>query len=107
MNDHSGVLPALFSAANIVIVAGYLAVPFLVLRYLPLTRTCGYFGAGFFLGCAGTHTWMAFGMPHEHGSGLAFWTVWHCVQALCTWGFILGFRHMLKEAQGRRGEGTR
>jgi hypothetical protein len=68
MNDHSGVLPALFSAANIVIVAGYLAVPFLVLRYLPLTRTCVILcGAGFFAGCAGTHTWMAFGMPHEHG----------------------------------------
>lgn len=102
MHHDSGVVPALFAAANIVIVLGYLAVPALVLRYLPLTRTCVYFGAGFFLGCGGTHAWMAFGMSHGHGLSFAFWTAWHCVQALCTWGFILGFRHMLKEAQGRR-----
>ncbi|GAA0494685.1 hypothetical protein Ade02nite_19910 [Paractinoplanes deccanensis] len=102
MHHNHGVLEALFSAANIVIVAGYLAVPFLVLPYLPLTRPVLLCGAGFFAGCAGTHAWMAFGTTHTTGGWYTFWTVWHVVQALCTWGFILGFRHMLKEAQGRR-----
>lgn len=101
MHHDSGVLPALFSAANIVIVCGYLAVPFLVLPYLPLTRLVTVCGSGFFLGCAGSHAWMAFCMHHSmHWFG--FWAGWHCLQALCTWGFILGFRSMLKEAQGRR-----
>jgi hypothetical protein len=103
MYDHDGgVLPALFSAANIIIVCGYLAIPLLVLPYLPLTRLVKVCAAGFFAGCAGTHTWMAFGMHHINGGWLAFWTCWHIAQAFCTWGFILGFRHMLKEAQGRR-----
>lgn len=102
MHHDTGVLPALFSAANIVIVAGYLGVPFLVLPYLPLTRAVKWCAAGFFLGCSGTHAWMAFGMHHQHGTALTFWTWWHVTQAFCTWGFILGFRRMLKAAQCRR-----
>nr|WP_221374419.1 hypothetical protein [Actinoplanes polyasparticus] len=107
MHHDSGALTALFSAANIVIVAGYIAVPFLVLPYLPLTRLVTGCAAGFFAGCAGSHGWMAFGMTHQPGGWLTFWTIWHVVQAACTWGFILGFRHMLKEAQGRRHGGRR
>jgi hypothetical protein len=102
MHHTSGVLPALFSTANLVIVAGYLAVPFLVLPYLPLTRFVLLSGAGFFIGCAGSHLWMALTMSHENGGWFVFWTAWHTVQAVCTWLFILGFRRMLKEAQGRR-----
>jgi hypothetical protein len=103
MNHVTGPLEALFSAANIVIVAGYVAVPFLVLPYLPLTGRVKWLAAGFFVGCAGSHTWMAFGLHQPVGAWLVFWTIWHLLQALCTWGFILGFRHMLKEAQARRG----
>ncbi|WP_250029826.1 hypothetical protein [Paractinoplanes maris] len=97
MHHDSGALVALFSAANIVIVCGYIAVPFLVLPYLPLTRSVKLLASGFFLGCSGSHLWMAF-----MGDGNWFWTGWHLAQAVCTWGFILGFRRMLKEAQGRR-----
>jgi hypothetical protein len=105
MHHDSGILPALFSAANLIIVAGYLSVPFLVLPHLPLTRRVLVFGAGFFAGCAGSHAWMAF--DHMHSHWLAFWTVWHVIQAACTWLFILYFRSMLKAAQNRRGGGGR
>ncbi len=90
----------LFAVANLVIVAGYLAVPFLVLPYLPLPRHVVILGAGFFLGCAGTHVWMA---CESHGGW--FWTVWHLAQAACTWGFILTFRRRLQRAAGRRTRG--
>ncbi len=98
----NGILPALFAAANIIIVCGYLAVPFLVLPYLPLTRFVTVLAAGFFVGCSGTHGWMAISMAHDSRGWFVFWTCWHLVQALCTWGFILTFRHMLQAAQCRR-----
>jgi len=101
---HVDLWTLLFVAANLVIAAGYLSVPFLVLPYLPLTRTVKVFGVGLFLGCFGTHVWMLFG----HGRPHPLWVVEHVVQAVCTWGFILSFRHMLRSAMGRRrGGGSR
>jgi hypothetical protein len=97
---HHAVVSWLFQAANVAIVTGYLSVPFLVLPYLPLTRKVQLLGAGFFIGCAGTHGWMAV-MGHD---GLA-WMLWHVVQAFCTWGFILTFRASLRRAQLRRRTG--
>jgi hypothetical protein len=92
-------LTHLFLIANVVIAAGYAAIPVLVLPYLPLTRTAMVFGAGFLLGCAGTHLWMVLG-DHHHGGW--FWTGEHLVQAICTWGFIITFHRMLRAAGRQR-----
>ncbi|GGN39399.1 hypothetical protein FHR83_006725 [Actinoplanes campanulatus] len=100
MHHHIDAVSLLFQAANTAIVTGYLSVPFLVLPYLPLTRMVRLFGAGFFVGCAGSHTWMAV-MGHDGWP----WMLWHVAQAVCTWGFILAFRQMLRRAQQRRGGG--
>lgn len=99
MLHHVDAVPALFQAANLVIAAGYLSVPFLVLPYLPLTRIVLLFGAGFFAGCSGTHLWMVFSGHHPV---TWFWTAEHVAQAICTWGFILAFRAMLRRAHRRR-----
>ena len=88
----------LFQIANVVIALGYAAVPFLVLRWLRLTRPALLLGAGFFIGCAGTHLWMGFGQDHPV---TFWWTVWHVGQAICTWGFILWFGHDLRTARRR------
>ena len=98
---HIDAVSVLFQASNLLIVGGYLSVPFLVLPYLPLTKTVRVLGAGFFVGCAGTHGWMAV-MGHDGWP----WMAWHVAQAVCTWGFILTFRHMLRSAQQRRGGGS-
>lgn len=95
MHDHDGAAQLLFYIANAVIAAGYAAIPFMVLPYLPLTRKVMLFGAGFLLGCAGTHVWMVFG-GHHHGGW--FWIIEHSVQAVCTWGFIITFHRMLRAA---------
>jgi hypothetical protein len=94
----------LFTTANVVIAVGYLAVPFLVLRYLPLTRTVLVWGAIFFLGCSGTHVGMALLM---HGDPGLFWTLEHLVQAVGTWGFIITFTRMLRRADSQRRRGGR
>lgn len=89
----------LFTAANIAIALGYAAAPVLVLRYLPLTRVVLFWGAVFFLGCAGTHLGMALFI---HGHVGLFWTIEHTVQAIGTWGFILTFTRMLRAAASQR-----
>lgn len=94
-------MTAVFVVANLAITAGYVAVPFLVLRYLPLTRLVLFWGVVFFLGCAGTHLGMAALIHSDVG---LFWTVEHVVQALGTWGFILSFHSMLRAASGRRAD---
>jgi hypothetical protein len=99
MHDHGGVAHTLFVVANLAIAAGYLSVPFLVLPYLPISRAVLIAGAGFFLGCMGSHLWMAYG----HGQHTNwFWTAEHLVQAACTWAFILLFRHHLRRAHALR-----
>jgi hypothetical protein len=97
---HHSVASLLFQASNVAIVAGYLSIPFLVLPYLPLPRRIQLVGAGFFIGCAGTHVWMSV-MGHDSW----LWALWHLVQAGCTWGFILGFRSTLRSAHLRRRPG--
>jgi hypothetical protein len=101
MHDHTGpsVAAILFTFANVVITLGYVAVPFLVLRYLPLTRMVLAFGVLFFGLCATTHAGMALFI---HGDPGWFWTVEHVVQAIGTWGFILTFHSMLRAATSRR-----
>lgn len=104
MHDHPdpiSVFTAIFTVANLAIAVGYLAVPFLVLRYLPLTRLVLFWGAVFFLGCAGTHLGMA-ALVHNEVS--MFWTVEHVIQAIGTWGFIITFHSMLRAASRRRAQ---
>jgi hypothetical protein len=91
--------------ANVVIALGYLAVPMLFLRYLPLTRRCLTFGAGFCLGSMGTHAGLALALSRFTGEATFsawFWTVEHVVQAVCIWGFIICFHRMLRAASARR-----
>ena len=102
VHHNDGIIANVLAASQIVIVCGYLSIPFLVLPYLPLSRTVTILAAGFFVGCAGTHSWMAISMTHNGGGWLVFWACWHVVQAFCTWGFILTFRGMLRAAQQHR-----
>lgn len=95
---HHDTAGTLFAIANLIIVAGYLAVPLLVLPYLPLSRAVLIAGVGFFLGCAGTHAWMA--ASHHHTN--LWWTAEHVLQAICTWAFILLFRADLRRAHALR-----
>ncbi len=99
MHNHGGAAQALFVVANLAIAAGYLSVPLLVLPYLPISRAALLSGAGFFLGCMGTHLWMAFG---GHLDATWFWTVEHILQAVCTWGFIITFHVLLRRAHAIR-----
>lgn len=98
-NDLSA-LDITFAVANLIIAAGYVSVPFLVLRYLPLTRTVLLWGAGFLLGGAGTRLALAL-LVSGDGAGL-FWTLEHVFEAICAWGFVLTFHRMLRAANQRR-----
>lgn len=92
----SGVGGALNAAANLVIVSGYIIVPFTVLRYLPLTTWVRVAGALFFFTCALTHLAMAFHWEHS------WWMVAnHVIQALSVVWFVLGFWLLLREALRR------
>ncbi len=99
MHDHGGVAHTLFVVANLVIAGGYVAIPFLVLPYIRLTKTAVLFGAGFFALCGFTHIGMAF---DNHLNGTWFWTVEHIAQAVCTWGFIITFHVLLRRAHALR-----
>lgn len=102
MHDHPepiSAMTAVFVIANLVIALGYLATPFLVLRYLPLTRTVLFWGMVFFFTCAGTHLGMA---SLVHADVGLFWTTEHVIQAIGTWGFILTFHSMLRAASRHR-----
>lgn len=95
--DHPlGFATFLFLVANVAIALGYVAVPFLVLRYLTLAKSTLLYGAVFFIGCAGTHAWM--GVMDACDPGW-FWTVWHVVQAAATWTFIIKFSDDLRQAK--------
>ncbi len=84
---------AVNGAANVVIVAGYVMVPFTVLRYLPLTLRVRVAGSLFFVTCALTHLSMAFMFEH------ARWMVFnHVLQAIAVVWFVLGFWLLLRNA---------
>lgn len=81
------------TVANLLIVVGYILVPFFWLPYLPLTKFVLFSGIAFFLTCAMTHLAMAFGLEH------APWMVWnHVIQAVSVLCFVLGFSRLLKRA---------
>lgn len=89
LHGFAGVLNAV---ANVVIVLGYLLVPFTVLKYLPLTRRVRCAGALFFITCAFTHLSMAFGFDDSR------WMVAnHVVQAFAVLWFVGGFWLLLRE----------
>jgi len=80
--------------ANLLIVAGYVLVPFLWLPYLPVTKSVLFSGVGFFLTCAMTHLAMALGIEHQH------WMVLnHLVQAAAVLYFVIGFSSLLRRAE--------
>ncbi len=102
MHDHDptagGLALWLNIAANLAIVAGYVIVPFTVLRHLPLTRSVRFSGSIFFATCAFSHVAMAFGFEHS-GAML----VNHVVQAVAVVAFVWGFYRLLQRADKRRG----
>ena len=84
------------AVANVIIVVGYVIVPFTVLRYLPLTASVKTAGTLFFLTCALTHLGMAF---DQHD---ALWMVVnHVVQAVAVVWFVIGFWLLLRAALRR------
>jgi hypothetical protein len=84
-------------AANLLIVAGYVVVPFTVLRHLPLTRNVHISGSFFFGFCAITHLAMAFGFEH---AGLMLAN--HIAQAVAVIWFVLAFYRLLRAASAKR-----
>lgn len=84
--------------ANLVIVLGYVLVPFTVLRYLPLSVQVRVAGLFFFLTCAMTHVSMAFGWQHD-----GWMVVNHVVQAAAVVWFVLSFWLLLRRALDRSG----
>jgi hypothetical protein len=97
-----GAVGQIYVLANLAIAAGYLAVPFLVLPFLPLRRSTLVFGAVFFLGCTGSHMDMVLDVLFRWGHHPPVsWVdaVWHVGQAIGTWGFILLFRAELAKAK--------
>jgi hypothetical protein len=97
----SSALLAVFIAANIVIALGYAVLCAVWARLLSHARTrrsrwgmaCT---AAFFGGCVGTHV-MAICEPHA----TVFWTAWHVVQAVGTWGAIVIGHLILRDAQAQ------
>lgn len=87
--------------ANLVIVSGYVVVPFTVLRYLPLSVPVRWAGAFFFVTCAITHVSMAFEFSHSK-----WMVINHVVQAVSVVWFVVGFWSLLRAAL-RRAEAKR
>ncbi len=83
--------------ANLLIVCGYVLVPFLWLPYLPLTRPVLVSGTVFFLTCAFTHLSMALGFVHR-----PWMVINHVVQAAAVFGFVIGFSRLLRRATALR-----
>lgn len=97
--DLTGLWYAVTLLSNLIIVAGYLIVPFTVLKYLPLSLGVRIAGTFFFLTCAITHLSMAF---EFHTS--RWMVVNHAVQAVSVVWFVLGFWLLLRSALRRAGE---
>lgn len=86
--------------ANLAIVAGYVIVPFTVLRHLPLTRSVRISGSLFFGLCALTHVSMAFGFEDTR-----FMLGVHIAQAIAVIAFVWGFYRLLQRADRHRSRG--
>lgn len=100
-DDVGATLLVVFVLANLVIVAGYVIVPFTLLgRKVPMTRPVRIAGILFFATCALTHLSMAL-----------FWPLWwalvasHVVQACSVWYFVLGFSRLIRDADAKRRPG--
>ena len=87
MHDHALGLAYVFIAANTAIAAGYVSVPFLVLPYLPITRTVLWFGIGFFFSAALATVWQVTAHPYASPAGVLI----HGITALCVWSFLAAF----------------
>ena len=93
-------LEAVFMISNLVIFAGYCAVPaplFRIVRMPWYARVCG---VGFFGLCGLTHVGMAAGYSHMPVN--IWWTIAHVVQAIFTWAFIVFAGRLLALANRRR-----
>ena len=97
-----------FIAATTAVAAGLVAVPFLVLPYLPLGWAAKAFGSGMF-GCAAlTYMWSMTAHPWASRAAV----ILHLALAACTWGFTLAFRpparskHRAGPQTGRRPDST-
>ncbi len=101
-HELTGVWAVLNVLGNLVIVAGYVLVPFTVLRYLPLSMSVRLAGVLFFTTCALTHLAMAFGFEDSE-----VMVVNHVAQAAAVVWFVLGFwlllRAALRKAEQRHG----
>lgn len=95
---HLAPLAAINLVANLVIVTGYLLVPFTVLRYLPLSRSVQVAGSLFFTTCALSHLGMGLGFMMNGEKHLWFMVINHVVQAIAVIWFVLGFWYLLRRA---------
>jgi hypothetical protein len=82
-------------AVNLLIVFGYVLVPFTVMRYLELTTSVSIAGMLFFFTCAMTHLSMAFQF-----SGEKFMVFNHAIQAVSVVWFVVGFWQVLRAEHG-------
>ncbi|MEU1761319.1 hypothetical protein [Micromonospora sp. NPDC005652] len=98
MHQHNlGLAAVLNIVANLVIVAGYVLVPFTVLRRLPLTRNVLAAGTLFFTTCAATHLAMA-----ANATGSPLMVANHVLQAASVIWFVIAFSLLLRAAHRRR-----
>lgn len=96
MTGLTGAWAVLNTIANLMIVAGYLLVPFTVLKYLPLSLSVRFAGALFFVTCALTHLSMAFNFENN-----VLMVINHIIQAGSVVWFVLGFWLLLRAAMRR------
>lgn len=92
MDELGGPWAGLNVVANLIIVYGYLLVPFTVLRFLSLTVPVMVSGVFFFVTCAITHLSMALGFQHSR-----WMVVNHVVQAIAVVWFVLAFWMLLRD----------
>ncbi len=79
--------------SNLLIVVGYILIPVLWPRLLPLTAVVQVSGTVFFATCALTHLSMAFGFEHSN------WMILnHVVQAVAVLTFVITFTRLLRIA---------
>lgn len=81
-------------AADLVIFAGFVLMPFTWFRLLPLTLSVRLAGILFFLSSAVTRLAFALGFEHSHGI-----TAVRLVQAVAVIWFVLGFWRLLMRAE--------
>jgi hypothetical protein len=97
MNHHWTPLMIVDAAGNLLIVAGYLFIPFTVLPRIALTTGVRAAGVLFFLTCAFTHL----GNAVRGGHHSLIMTINHVVQAAAVWLFVVGFARLVTHANRR------